>query len=253
MGWQKGESTKLDTAAVIHATTFSTSYNALWRSIAPTCELYVRRLNMSGLEQIERPMLESIEPGRSALISEFAFSMFVALASNLLKGKSSLENKELRAEAWNQTKSRLSAFSTHDVGELSDLSEDEMKYADEVCARQYRFFRARGKKIALRPIFLGCGFIEASEGDVIVDDTIYEVKTVERAIRSSDIRQLITYAALNYASQQYAIDKIGIFNPRRGTACEVNLEHACDEISGRSALDLFWQITSAISSGEISR
>ena len=47
-------------------------------------------------------------------------------------------------------------------------------------------------------------------------------KTVERAIRSSDIRQLITYAALNYASQQYAIDKIGIFNPDAVMACEVN-------------------------------
>jgi hypothetical protein len=102
-------------------------------------------------------------------------------------------------------------------------------------------------------MFTGCGFVDASEGDAIYGQTLYEIKTVERPFRSHDIRQTIVYAALNLAAGQFAISNIGLFNPRRGLYCDVNLDRVCLEISGRPTQELLALVVQAISSGEMSR
>ena len=105
----------------------------------------------------------------------------------------------------------------------------------------------------LRPIFTGCGYVNASEGDVIFGETIYEIKTVDRQFRGSDIRQTITYAALNFAMGNFDIGYVGLFNPRRGQFCEFELDYVCGEISGVPTQALLATVIQAISSGEISR
>jgi len=102
-------------------------------------------------------------------------------------------------------------------------------------------------------MYPGCGYIDESEGDVICGKTIYEVKTVDRRLRSVDIRQVITYAALNFISKKYEVENVGIFNPRRALFFEASLESVCSEISGRPAQELLADIVEAISSGAISR
>jgi hypothetical protein len=102
-------------------------------------------------------------------------------------------------------------------------------------------------------MFSGCGFVDASEGDVIFGETIYEIKTVDRRFRGSDIRQAITYAALNFSGGQFDIRHIGLFNPRWGQFCDIGLDYVCAEISGRPAQELLAIVIQAISSGEISR
>ncbi len=108
-------------------------------------------------------------------------------------------------------------------------------------------------KIIVRPVFDGCGYIDASEGDVILGDVIYEVKTVERQFRGTDIRQVVTYAALNSLSKQYTVSNIGLFNPRSGMYFQENIDVLCWEISGKTGQELFSEIEKAISSGETSR
>ena len=116
-----------------------------------------------------------------------------------------------------------------------------------------KFFEAQKAAIILRPTFKGCGFVDASEGDVISGKTVFEVKTVERPFRSNDIRQVVTYAALNFASKQFEIANIGLYNPRRGLYCDLELDYVCSEISGRPAQELLSLIVQAQSSGEMSR
>ena len=127
-----------------------------------------------------------------------------------------------------------------------------MKYGI-IAERLRKFFKNGGRKVVVRPIFYGCGFIDTSEGDVIFGDTLYEVKTVERTFRSSDVRQVLTYAALNSGSGQYSISRFGLFNPRRGNYCELDLDDVCVGISGRPAQELFSIVIETISSGDISR
>jgi hypothetical protein len=132
------------------------------------------------------------------------------------------------------------------------LNDEEDREVAEIADRLGRFFNS-SKPAVLRPIFSGCGYVDASEGDVIYGSTLYEVKTVERPVRSSDVRQTITYAALNAASNQFDLQNVGLFNPRRGRYCDIEIEYVCSEISGRPAQELLAIIVQALSSGEISR
>ncbi len=139
------------------------------------------------------------------------------------------------------------------AGETS-LDDDENKEVAEIADRLNKVFDF-SKSVVLRPMFPGCGYVDSSEGDVIFGSTLFEIKTVDRAVRSSDIRQTITYAALNAASasSRFNICGIGLFNPRRGQFCDIEIEHICSEISGRPAQELFEVIIQALSSSGISR
>jgi len=237
---------------VIDASTFAASYNAFWHAHAPTCEHFVRRLNLSGLERFFPPMPpQSARSSRRAVIAEYAFSLFVERRKALEHSNSEAVLAEL---AWQETKKRLAPFASQGLDIESPLNEEEAEQVNTISGRLGTFFNS-SRPISVRPMFAGCGYVDASEGDVIFGSTLYEVKTVERPVRSGDIRQTITYAALNAASttSQFKIDYVGLFNPRRGQYCDLDIEYVCSEISGRPAQELFGVIVQALSSGEISR
>jgi hypothetical protein len=72
--------------------------------------------------------------------------------------------------------------------------------------------------------------------------TLYEVKCVERNLRSIDIRQVLTYCALNYQSRQFEIDEVCVVNPRRGIVFRFGVEALAEQASGKNSADLFHQI-----------
>jgi len=232
---------------MIDASTFAISYNAFWHANTPTCEHFIRRLNLNGLDRMHPPMPPSNTTNRRALIAEYAFSLFVERRNAQIAG--STFNKEV---AWLDTVSRLAPYAIQGLDIQSELSDEEEQEVDSLTNRLELFFNA-SRPIVLRPQFVGCGYVDASEGDVIFGQTLFEVKTVERPVRSSDIRQTITYAALNAASNKFDLDSVGLFNPRRGQYCMLDLEQVCFEISGLSAQELLTVIIQALSSGEISR
>ncbi len=238
---------------MIDASTFCTAYHAFWNTNTPTCEHFVRRLNLGGLDRFARPMADLKTAKRRALIAEYAFSKFVALKrAEMVRGQAK-SSREIEQEAWREAELRLAPYVGKGLLLDRNLNADELSDAEMIATRLLGFFSNSDRRLFLRPVFAGCGFIDASEGDVIFEDTIYEIKTVERQFRSNDIRQTITYAALNYVSAQYKVAKIGLLNPRSGQYCDIELEHVCAEISGRSTQDLLSIIIDAISSGDISR
>ena len=183
---------------MIDASTFALSYNAFWHAHTPTCEHFVRRLNLGGLERYFSPMPQVAKTRRRALIAEYAFSLFVE------RRRGSTNIADLSAEsrakrAWAETTRRLAPYTAQGLDIETSLDEDENKEVAEIADRLNRVFDL-SKSVVLRPAFPGCGYVDSSEGDVIFGSTLFEIKTVDRAVRSSDIRQTITYAALNAAS-----------------------------------------------------
>jgi hypothetical protein len=231
---------------VIDASTFANSYIALWQSLTPTCEHFVRWLNLNGLKRFEPPMAPSNTAKRRATIAEYAFSLFV-------EQKQQGMSDSMEENAWRATELRLRPYAVQGLDLSHSFDEEESREVDQIFKSLSRFFSESKGPLVLRPVYVGCGYIGASEGDVISGRTIYEVKTVERPFRSSDVRQTIAYAALNYASGQFDISNVGLFNPRRGQYCDFDLEQVAAEISGRPAQDLLATIIEAISSGEMSR
>jgi hypothetical protein len=238
---------------MIDATTFSASYHALWKMYAPTCELFVRRLNMDGYERFDLPLVSSTASSRRALTAEYAFALFKYSLDWGTEPSLKSKRHSMHEMAWGEATRRLGAFGGRGTEIEADLAGDELTEAVHLARRLWKYFDERKMKTVLHPIFSGCGFISASEGDILSGTTIFEVKTVDRTFRGHDIRQLMTYAALNFASKQFSIDRIGLFNPRRGVFCDLDLNETSLEISGRPASELLWLITSAVSSGDLSR
>jgi hypothetical protein len=234
---------------MIDASTFAISFNAFWHANTPTCEHFVRRVNLDGLDRFYPPMSTVTRTKRRAVIAEFAFSLFAERRRiPLVAGAAEFQ----REVAWSETVRRLAPYSGQGLDIETRLNDEEDREVAVIADRLERFFNSSRQAI-LRPIFAGCGYVDASEGDVIFGSTLYEVKTVERPVRSSDIRQTITYAALNAASKQFDLRNVGLFNPRRGQYCDIEIEYVCSEISGRPAQELLAIIIQALSSGEISR
>ena len=237
---------------MIDAATFARSYNAFWQANTPTCEHFVRRLNLNGLERFEPPMPKSDTTNR-AVIAEYAFSLFVERRMQEFAGKKRLSPDRIKELAWRATKKRLLPFVSSGLVLNRRFDAAQRREVDEITSSLEDFFTSPGRQLMLRPIFRGCGFVDASEGDVIFGNTVFEIKTVDRPFRSSDVRQVVTYAALNLASQQFEIHNIGLFNPRGGQYCDIELGFVCSEISGRPEQELLATVIQAISSGEISR
>jgi hypothetical protein len=192
---------------------------------------------------------------RRAIIAEYAFSLFVTGSPQVLNQDNLAETDivAVKREAWRATESRLAAFVGQGVELVPTFSRDENEEIDNLTIRLHRFFQHTTPPLVLRPIFKGCGYLDSSEADVIAHDTLYEIKTVDRQVRSADIRQIITYAALNFASHQYDLSKIGLFNPLGGYYFHFDVEFVCAEIAGTSAQELFMTIIDAVSSAAMSR
>ena len=235
---------------MIGATRFAGAYGSFWRDVTPTIDLFVRKINLELSERVEPPQDYRVDPTRSALIAETAFALFDQQSRYDGDRTNFFENFVERAAA--EARGRLALLNVEHIDRV--LSAEELNTVEELFHRLSLFFAERhGRRLVTRPSFPGCGFIDRSEADVIYDDTLFEVKTVERNVRSVDIKQLITYATLNHISGSYFIRDIGIYNPRRGTECSMGLDDVCLKISGVSAIELLELIAYSVASGEISR
>lgn len=235
---------------MIDASSFANSYNAFWNECAPTCDRLIRRINLGGSNRFEPPLTKShtVNP---AIIAEYAFSLFVAKMSFEEMSNNRSYSINIEDDAWTQTTRRLNPFVSQGLTLDRNFGEEALFEIYSISSSLIKFFKQ--KSLVLRPIFAGCGYIDRSEGDVIADDTLFEIKTVDRKFRSADIKQLLTYSALNLASNQFTVRNIGLYNPRAGLFYTSDLEEICQEISGKSAQALLTDIISTISSGDISR
>ncbi|TIT79490.1 MAG: hypothetical protein E5W57_06780 [Mesorhizobium sp.] len=235
---------------MIDAATFADLYNAFWRSATPTCELFVRRMNLGELNRFDVPMKPNSTTKSPALVAEAGFSAFV-----ISEDRPELKKHpdKLLDIAITDSRIRLQAFKGDKVDLDQDFSDADRKDALTLFSRLAFFFQARREKIVTRPRFPGCGFVDSSEGDVLSGGTLFEIKSVERGFRSADIHQLITYYCLSISAGDASINSLGLINPKRGLSFEIDVNNLCREIAGVGASELSNEVVMALSSGDISR
>lgn len=231
---------------MIDVSSFSAYHGAFWADHAPTSEHFVRRINLEYTERWSAPVAKPEVPIRVALVAELAFSRSCAEIDNVPR-------EEIEALAYRETIRRLLPLTEDPVSLTLPVSPIEKEQVSELESSMRSFFNSRRSAILTRPVFQGCGYIDSSEGDIVSGSCLFEVKAVDRPFRSVDVRQLITYCALNHSSLQYTLNAMGLFNPRRGIYFEAPIDDVSREISGQSAQELFDSIVYAISSGDISR
>jgi len=235
------------------AVSFARDHASTWRSLTPTADIYIRRVNSSLYEREYVPLDSKTSPKRRALINEVGFKLFSLSLVESWGGNVVPKPVIARAfESVRKSYARLSGTTGRRIVKLSDL---EIRESLDLLGRLRQFFirTAKGKKMEFSPQFSGCGILDTSAGDVCFGESLFEVKAGDRSFRSVDVRQLLIYAALNKASGARKISQLGLFNPRTGVSFVSDLDDLCIEISGRPSGDLLAEIIRIVSSGDISR
>lgn len=218
---------------------FAVHFSSFWRSALPNLESVLRTLNL-GYDRIARPLKPTTSTHRRDIISETGFRLLGLSVGKRKRPEDLIE--EATAEA--------AKFLTHDrVG----LSNDEAAEALELCRRLGSYVQSSGGSVEFMPSFPGHGMMTSCKADLLVGDTIVEVKYVDRAFRSTDLRQLLCYCGLRYLSEKQSFKRVAVFNPLRGIAITIPLVELVDSASGRAPEDFFQDMSYVLSSGEISR
>lgn len=229
---------------------FIFNFSFFWRSLLPTSSLFVAKLNDEFYGR-RLDHLNSIVDGRRRSFSSYvSFNLF---ADTVSKGL----NLETMTDAEYRTletsyRDRFRELAEQDWELYRELSAIELIETKEISRRLLHVF-GDGDSVTPNPHFKGCGFLEDCYGDVIFEDTLYEIKMVERNFRLVDCKQLITYCALNYSSKQYHIQNVALFNPRNGKISKHNIDDFCFMISGKSSMSLFSEVIEFVSGGGVSR
>lgn len=214
---------------------FATHYSSAWRTVAPLADGFWAFENLL-VERVAPPLTPRAPKGMRAVINETAFRAFCNLqgVSGVLTRSSVLSAVD--AQIFEAIR-YVGRFSTAPPLDPSDLDDVCRKEAGNLVLRLLHFFPAYHSTL-LRPQFNGCGLLSACEGDLIRGNCLYEVKAGDRAFRIVDLRQLLTYAALAYASESLTFTDIGLFNPRTGVAWRKSLEEVCHAVSGLRLNDM---------------
>ncbi|MFG1949944.1 hypothetical protein [Micromonospora sp. NPDC048830] len=97
----------------------------------------------------------------------------------------------------------------------------------------------------------GCGVVSSAFGDMADGDHLIEVKTVARPFRGTDLRQVLIYCAMKYASSQ-TVDEISLYNPRRARLFRSSLDEIAFAVSGRAGVELVNDLVDAMVGFQVS-
>lgn len=218
---------------------FARNYNSFWNALFPIADTLLRSINLN----YERFTPEgktpfTSHPSRRGLLNEVGFE----IARRLTSAVGELAESEL-ADAYSSAATAIQRLDRET--NMAPLTEDEWKESIFV-GRRLKLFCERWPQedVSFSTPVRGCGFVDDGAADLLVADTVMEVKAGERNFRSVDLRQVITYAALLEARSPGVIRKICLVNPRRGVFYCADISEVCLSAGGRTAADAFAQISS---------
>lgn len=212
-----------------------TRQNSVWRQVAPTLDQFTRWANKNS-KDVGRAIRRATGV-RSDLVAEVAFGMqqhenlgdAVAFAQNRLKGLPRLT----------EISDSLSEAESLDA---RHLAENIRIYVDTYL----------GHSMEWSPKFSGCGRVLHAEGDLVAETTIIEIKSVERAFRGADFRQVLTYCAMAHSvGRQFS--SMALLNPRLGTEFRSASEELALDIGAGSWVELMLDLIEAMSLEGVSR
>lgn len=225
---------------------FVKSYNSLWRSLAPTMELFVRKANLRLYERNWEELISVSAPSARSLINQVAFRSLVEAAHV----NESYDARVSYLDDMENISAAEGGLTGRQFLAASDL-EEASALAKRMCAH---IFRMRRDRVHLNPRFEGCGIINACHGDAISDtDQIIEFKDGDRPFRSYEFRQVTIYSALHLNSTGRLPPTVAVINSRRGVSIEMPIDVLAAEVAGQSGYDYLREVIRIISDVTISR
>jgi len=84
------------------------------------------------------------------------------------------------------------------------------------------------------------------EGDFCSTQTLFEVKTVNRNLEYTDLRQLVCYIVAGLGSREYVWTNYCFFNPRLAVVYMGNIEELLGYISGATTYEVVAGVLDAL-------
>ena len=227
---------------------FSEQFSGFWNQCLPfLTPQVIAQMNISGTPMpdsrgfVAKPLDATEDSANNDLVADTGFGIFTA-AMQAGKSVHSILNSALLKRVTESAFERIKRLrSSEGKAEMKPLRGNDDSI--EIAVRLEDFFENEGVgELVIQPRFKGCGILDSCYGDLFMGSTLYEVKCVERNLRSIDIRQVLTYCALNYQSRQFEIDHVCIVNPRRGISFRFGIESLTQKASVKNSAELFHQI-----------
>lgn len=234
---------------------FIQNHPSFWKTLFPLANIFMRGIQLE-CKQKQNDLDMYTKGRRFSFVSQIGFMVFVHCIKD---ARLHFPQNEIKKEApWYEeiemlciTQFRL--FEDDDDTIRAPLNNDEFEDAKKLSLRLLERFENKKKNILIYPEFAGCGWLDTCYGDIVVENTIYEIKSVNRNYNISDYRQLMVYCALNHLSKQHNIQTIALYNPRKDILCTHKLEDFASAISGATFNDLCWEIINYIGSEDTSK
>jgi hypothetical protein len=249
---------------LISELTFSREYGSFWRGLTPTSEAFIRQVNLGLSERWCRPLAGETVSARRAFVNELGFCLFRDLAGGVWRGRGWVRPSDRDAvvqaavgEAWRRVRPLAERAGKDRMG----VEEGELREAISLAGRLQAYFR-EVRDLVVEPTFAGCGVVDQCRGDLLADSTLTEIKAGERrgrasrisSFRSVDIRQILTYLALNHAAPEpKAILEVCLLNPRLGLAFKTTVQDLCFNVSGLETRQLLDSVSFEMSRSDVSR
>ena len=227
---------------------FSEQFSGFWNQCLPfLTPQVIEQMNLSATPMsdshgcVAEPLAATEDSANNDLVADTGFGIFTA-AKQAGKSVHSIRNpallKRITESAFERIKRLRNPEGKANMKHLRGLDD-----AMEIAVRLEDFFKSDGLgELVIQPRFKGCGILDSCYGDLFMGSTLYEVKCVERNLRSIDIRQVLAYCALNCESRQFEIQEVCVVNPRRAISFKFDVEELAQKASGKNSAELFHQI-----------
>ncbi len=211
----------------------SEKFSAIWKQHFPLLTPnFIRVFNETQISVINTKQVIALEEVRYDLISEAAFNLSeIAFVNNIKPSEAFSVDKEQKKIVDITARSiwKTGNYSDSDLF-ISDIEKQEIiSIADNTLEFIKKFV---GQEVLFKPQLKGYSFIPNLVADISIGDTLFEVKTVNRNFKSSDLKQLFIYIALRQVSEKENWKFAGLYNPRKGTYCKFNIKSLVYNLTG---------------------
>lgn len=219
-------------------------FHSFWQEQFPLLNPgFMRRYNAQEWDRVhaeEGYPIRPVQPGKNIerfdLVAELAFEWAAA----------SLGPEADRQGASQRALQRVATL--QGATEIAPPSQHEVAEANALCETYHHFFATvvRNAPLRFRPLIKGVGVLNQMEGDFCSDETLFEVKTVNRNLLSSDLRQVIIYLVAGIHSREFTWKRYCIFNPRVGVYFDCEVNELLEYLSGRTPPECISSVVDAL-------
>ncbi|MBZ9628140.1 hypothetical protein LB450_08520 [Psychroflexus sp. CAK1W] len=211
----------------------SEKFSVIWKQNLPLMTpSFMRVFNETQIKKINKNPIPNIENVRYDIVSETAFNVSEMAIVEDKKVNEIITDSEVFEKIVYETAKSIWTSGNYKKEDLK-LGKSEIEEIQKICDNTIEFInKTKKEKIEFKPRLKGYSFIPDLTADLSVDDSLYEIKTVSRNFKSSDLKQLFIYLALRQVSTNTNWKYAGLYNPRKGTYAKFNVKSLISNLTG---------------------